>query len=53
MSEEPASTFNKVLRPLATGEFSICAIVLGVTECLNGEVVPQPGLFMKPSGSAS
>lgn len=40
VSEEPASTFNKVLRPLATGEFSICAIVLGVTECLNGEVVP-------------
>lgn len=40
VSDEPASTFNKVLRPLATGEFSICAIVLGVTECLNGEVVP-------------
>ena len=40
VSDEPASTFNKVLRPLATGEFSICATVLGVTECLNGEVVP-------------
>jgi hypothetical protein len=40
VSDEPSSTFNKVLRPLGTGEFSICAVVLGVTACLNGEVVP-------------
>ena len=40
VSDEPSSTFNKVLKPLGTGEFSICAVVLGVTECLNGEVVP-------------
>ncbi len=40
VSDEPSSTFNKILKPLGIGEFSICATVLGVTECLNGEVVP-------------
>jgi hypothetical protein len=40
VSEEPASTFNKVLKPAGLGEFSICATVLGVTECLNGQVIP-------------
>jgi hypothetical protein len=33
--------FNKRVRPLFTGPFSLCATVLGnVTSCLNGEVVP-------------
>jgi hypothetical protein len=32
--------FNKRVVPLVAGEFSICATVLEVTGCFNGEVVP-------------
>ncbi len=32
--------FNKRVVPVMTGEFSICATVLEVTGCFNGEVVP-------------
>jgi len=32
--------FNKRLVPLQPGEFSVCATVLQVTGCFNGEVVP-------------
>jgi len=32
--------FNKRVVPLTPGEFSICATVLEVTGCFNGEVVP-------------
>jgi len=41
VGEEPSSTFNKTLDPRLPGEFSICATVLGVTSCLNGEVLPE------------
>lgn len=37
LGDEPSSTFNKTLDPRLPGEFSICATVLGVTSCLNGE----------------
>jgi hypothetical protein len=33
--------FNKRVVPLVAGEFSICATVLEVTGCFNGEVVPS------------
>jgi hypothetical protein len=32
--------FNKRVVPLSPGEFSICATVLEVTGCFNGEIVP-------------
>jgi hypothetical protein len=32
--------FNKRLVPLAPGDFSVCATVLQVTGCFNGQVVP-------------
>ncbi len=41
VGDEPSSTFNKTLDPRPPGELSICATVLGVTSCLNGEVVPE------------
>jgi hypothetical protein len=40
VGDEPLSTFNRTLDPREPGEFSICATVLEVTGCLNGEVVP-------------
>jgi len=40
VGEAPSSRFNKTLDPRLPGELSICATVLGVTSCLNREVVP-------------